>query len=353
MQHLPDARLPGKLESVSGIEAFIRRLPKAELHLHLEGAILPATLVELSARHDARALTLAQAEALYQFTDFTGFLNAFKAVTAQLIGPEDYELAAWRMMEHLAAQGVVHAEVYISVGVIYHWRDHDTAAFEPIFAGLERARVRAERELGLSIFWIFDAVRHFPVEEAERVFRKAAELKPAHTSIVGIGLGGDERRTGSEPFRALYAKAAQAGLRLTNHAGETTGPEAIWEALAIGTERIGHAVSAIQDSKLLQELKARSTPLELCPTSNLRTGVCPSLAAHPLRRLFDLGLLVTLNSDDPAFFGSDLANEYLLAHTEQGFTRDELRQMAANSIHASFLPVETKSTWLALIVSTE
>jgi adenosine deaminase/aminodeoxyfutalosine deaminase len=335
------------------IEAFIRRLPKAELHLHLEGAILPATLVELSSRHDARPLTLAEAEALYKFTDFTGFLNAFKAVTGQLLGPEDYELAAWRMMEHLAAQGVVHAEVYIAVGVIYHWRDHDPAAVEPIFAALERARERAERELGLSLYWIFDAVRHFPVEEAERVFRKAAELKPAHPAIIGIGLGGDERRSGSEPFRFLYAQAAQAGLRLTNHAGETTGPEAIWEALAIGSERIGHAVSAIQDAHLIQKLKARNAPLELCPTSNVRTGVCPSFAAHPLRRLFDLGLTVTLNSDDPAFFGSDLANEYLLAHTEQGFTRNELRQLAANSIRASFLPEETKSSWLARITLIE
>jgi aminodeoxyfutalosine deaminase len=338
---------------VSDIAAFIRRLPKAELHLHLEGAILPATLVELSARHDARPLTLVEAEALYQFTDFTGFLNAFKAVTGQLIGPEDYELAAWRMMEHLAAEGVVHAEVYISVGVIYHWRDHDSAAFEPIFAALERARERAERELGLSILWIFDAVRHFSVEEAERVFRKATELKPTHSSIVGIGLGGDERRTGSAPFRALYAQAAQAGLHLTNHAGETTGPEAIWEALSIGSERIGHAVSVLQDEKLIRELKTRSVPLELCPTSNVRTGVCSSFAAHPLRRCFDLGLTVTLNSDDPAFFGSDLANEYLLAHTEQGFTRDELRQLAANSIRASFLPEEAKSSWLARIDSTQ
>ena len=335
------------------IEDFIRRLPKAELHLHLEGAILPSTLVELSVRHDSQPLTLTEAEALYQFTDFTDFLNAFKAVTGQLLGPEDYELAAWRMMEHLAAQGVVHAEVYISVGVIYRWRDHDPAAIDPIFAGLERARERAERELGLSILWIFDAVRHFPVEEAERVFRKAAELKPAYPSIIGIGLGGDERRTGSAPFRTLYAQAAQAGLRLTNHAGETTGPEAIWEALAIGSERIGHAVSALQDEKLIQELKARSASLELCPTSNVRTGVCPSFAAHPLRRLFDLGLMVTLNSDDPAFFGSDLANEYLLAHTEQGFTRDELRQLAANSIRASFLPEEAKSSWLARIHTTE
>jgi adenosine deaminase/aminodeoxyfutalosine deaminase len=328
------------------LATFIRRLPKTELHLHLEGTILPATLVELSARHDAQPLTLAEAEALYRFTDFTGFLDAFRAVSKQLIGPEDYELAAWRMIEHLAEQGVVHAEVFIAVGVIYLWRKDDPGAFEPIFAGLERARERGERELGISIYWIFDAVRHFTVEEAERVFRKAAELKPAHPSIIGIGLGGDERRCGSAAFAALYEQAAQAGLRLTNHAGETTGPEAIREALAIGSERIGHALSAGQDFYLLQDLKERDIPLELNLTSNVRTGVCPSYAAHPLRKYFDAGLLVTLNSDDPAFFGSDLANEFLLAHTEQGFTRDELRQLAANSVRASFLPELEKTEWL-------
>ncbi len=331
------------------ISDFIRRMPKAELHLHLEGTILPSTLVELSARHDARPLTLAEAEALYQFTDFTGFIEAFRAVTHQLIGPEDYELAAWRMMQRLAGQGVVHAEVYISVGVIYMWRNHDPACFEPIFEGLERARVRAERELGLTIYWIFDAVRHFTVPEAERVFRKAAEMRACYPSIIGIGLGGDERLAGSAAFREIYAEAAQAGLRLTNHAGETTGPEAIWAALAIGSERIGHALSVLNDPSLAQELKVRSTPLEMNPTSNVRTGVCPSFAAHPLRRCFDLGLLVTLNSDDPAFFGSDLANEYLLAHTEQGFSPEELRRLAANSFHASFLPETEKTNWLSRI----
>jgi adenosine deaminase/aminodeoxyfutalosine deaminase len=166
-------------------------------------------------------------------------------------------------------------------------------------------------------------------------------------------LGGDERRAGSEAFRALFAEAAQAGLRLTNHAGETTGPEAIREALSIGSERIGHALSAVKDFYLLQELKERATPLELNPTSNLRTGVCPSFSAHPLRRYFDLGLLVTLNSDDPAFFGSDLAHEYLLAHAEQGFSREELRQLAANSIRASFLPEQEKAAWLSQIDSTQ
>jgi adenosine deaminase/aminodeoxyfutalosine deaminase len=338
---------------VSDIEAFIRRLPKAELHLHLEGAILPATLVELSVRHDERPLTLPQAEALYRFTNFTGFLDAFKAVCQLLIDPDDYELVAWRMIESLAAQGVVHAEVFVSVGVIYRTRNHDPAAFEPIFAGLERARERGRRELGLSLYWIFDAVRHFPVAEAEWVFQKATEMRPRYPSIIAIGLGGDERRARSEPFRALFAQAAQAGLRLTNHAGETTGPEAIREALSIGSERIGHALSAVKDFYLMEELKARATPIELNLTSNVCTGVCPSFAQHPLRRYFDAGLLVTLNSDDPAFFGSDVANEYLLAHTEQGFTRDELRQLAANSIRASFLAPAEKALWLSRIDSAK
>ena len=336
---------------MSDIKDFIRRLPKAELHLHLEGTITPATFQELSARHDATPLTLAEAEALYRFDDFSSFMETYKAVTRRLATPEDYELTAWHMMQQLAAQGIVHAEVYISVGVIYMWRNFDPHCFEPIFVALEGARQRAEKELGLSVYWIFDAVRHFTVEEAAHVFRKAAEMRRIFPSVIGIGLGGDERRTGSAPFQHLYDRAKRDGLRLTNHAGETTGPEGIWEALSIGTERIGHALSAVQDANLIQELKVRGTVLELNPTSNVRTGVCPSFAAHPLRQLFNAGLLVTLNSDDPAFFGSDCANEYLLAHTQQAFTREELRQLAANSIRASFLPDLEKSHWLSRIDS--
>src|ERR1019366_1298868 len=130
-----------------------------------------------------------------------------------------------------------------------------------------------------------------------------------------------------------------------------TGPEAIWEALDIGSERLGHVLSAADDPRLIKELKARNIGIELNPSSNVRTGVCTSFGAHPLRQYFDAGLLVTLNSDDPAFFGSDLANEYLLAHAEQGFTREELRLLASNSIHASFLPDKEKAEWLSRIDS--
>ncbi len=318
---------------------FLRRLPKAELHLHLEGTVTPETLVELSERHPEGRLTLEQARALYHYVDFSGFLMAFKAITERLLTPEDYELITWRMAESLAAQGVVHAEVYVSVGVVYYWRRIE---FEPLFAGMERARLRAEREFGTSILWIFDAVRHFGVEEAARVFRKAAEMRSEYPSIIGIGIGGDERRTGAEPFRELYAAARDAGLRLTAHAGETVGPESIWGALNIGAERIGHGLSAQFDAELMDVLVERQVPVEICVTSNVRTGSCLSLAEHPVRRYFDSGLMITLNSDDPTLFGSDLLGEYTIAEREFQFTQEQLRELAANSIEASFLPPERK-----------
>ncbi|HTD56079.1 MAG TPA: adenosine deaminase [Silvibacterium sp.] len=319
--------------------AFIRRLPKAELHLHLEGTITPQTLVELSRRHDPQPLDLDQARAIYQYTDFTGFLMAFKAVTERLRTPEDYELIAYRMLERLAQQGILHAEVYIAVGVIYYWGRSDV---ESLFEGIERARRRAEREFGITAYWIFDAVRQFGPEAAARVFQKAGEMRQLYPSIVGIGIGGDERHTGPEPFRSLYAEARDAGLRLTAHAGESVGPEGIWGALNIGAERIGHGLTAIHDAELMGILAERQVPIEVCISSNLRTGCCALVAGHPVRRYFDAGLMVTLNSDDPAMFGSDLENEYRIAQDDFGFSNDHLRELAANSIEASFLPPARK-----------
>ena len=214
--------MPAKAKSAHAFDAqsWIRHLPKAELHLHLEGTIAPETLAELSRQNDAEPLTLDAARALYQYKDFTGFMLAFKAITERLRTPDDYELITYRMIEALAAQGVVHAEVYVSVGVVYYWRRIE---FEPLLEGMERGRIRGEKEFGVSVYWIFDAVRHFGPEEAARVFHKAAELKQLHPSIIGIGIGGDERRTGAEPFRELYAEAKKNGLHLTAHAGETVG----------------------------------------------------------------------------------------------------------------------------------
>jgi aminodeoxyfutalosine deaminase len=279
--------------------SFIHALPKAELHLHLEGSVTPETLVELRQRH-GKACTLAEARALYQYKDFLGFLMVFKTLTEDLQTPEDYELTAYRLMEQLKAQNVLHAEVYVSVGVCL-WRKQD---FDAIFEGLERGRERGERELGVSLLWIFDAVRQFGAEAAQNVFELAVRYRDRN--VVGIGIGGDEKKGPAELFRQQYAYAAAHGLHLTAHAGESDAAESIWGALNLGAERIGHGLTAIEDPELMEELATRQIPIEICLTSNLRTGCCTKLHDHPVRRYFDQGLMITLNSDDPAMFGSTL-----------------------------------------------
>ncbi|HEX6466380.1 MAG TPA: adenosine deaminase [Terriglobales bacterium] len=322
---------------------FIHSLPKAELHLHLEGSVDPETLLELSRRHDATPLSPEQIDALYRYSDFHGFMMAFKAVTERLRTPEDFELIVYRLMERLHSQNVLHAEVYVSVGVLL-WRGEEV---DPIFAALERGRLRGERDFGASLLWIFDAVRHFGVEAAGKVFEKAVEYKDRN--VVAIGIGGDERRASAELFKDLYRQAREDGLRLTAHAGETLGPESIWGALNIGAERIGHGLNAYADSELVRVLSERQVPVEICMTSNLRTGCLDDLNRHPVRRYFEEGLMVTLNTDDPAMFGTSLEREYQIAADLFEFTDEHLRELARNSFEASFLPSEKKLHFLRML----
>jgi len=323
---------------------FIQSLPKAELHLHLEGSVTAETLVELRKRHGKQS-TVAQAESLYQYRDFNGFLMAFKTLTEDLQTPQDYELITYRLMEQLKTEGVLHAEVYVSVGVCL-WRKQD---FEAIFEGLERGRERGERDFGVSLLWIFDAVRQFGPGAARDVFELAVKFR--ERNVVGIGIGGDEMKAPPELFRETYAYAAEHGLRLTAHAGETAGPESVWGALNLGAERIGHGLTAYQDAELVEELATRQIPVEICLTSNLRTGCLVKLSDHPVRRYFDQGLMLTLNSDDPAMFGTSLTREYELAQSEFAFTDEHLRELARNSFEASFLPAEKKIKFLNLLDS--
>ena len=323
-------------------DSFLLSLPKAELHLHLEGSIDPSTLRELRQRH-GKSSTLTEIEKLYQYDDFPGFLMAFKAVTEDLQTPGDYELITYRLMETLKAQNVLHAEVYISAGICLR-RNQDFAA---IFEGLERGRARGEQDFGVSLLWIFDAVRHFGPDAALEAFKLAVYFRDRN--VVGVGIGGDEQQAPPELFRDAYAYAAENGLRLTAHAGESAGPESIWGALNLRAERIGHGLTAYQDPELVEELGLRQVPVEICLTSNLRTGCCPSLAEHPLRDYFDRGVMVTLNSDDPAMFRTSLVREYQLAQENFGFTDEHLRELARNSFEASFLPPEKKLQFLNLL----
>ena len=339
-------------------KSFIQSLPKAELHLHLEGSVDPATLAELSRRYNAPlptennrydvagsgdVLTEDDVRRLYSYKDFNGFLMAFKSVTERLRSPEDYELVTYRLMQKLRQQNVVHAEVYVSVGVI-RWRGQPV---EPIFEGMERGRERGQRDFGVSLLWIFDAVRHFGPEAAAEVFNLAARLR--ERNVVGIGIGGDEARGPAEGFRDLYKKAADNGLRLTAHAGETTGPESVWGALNIGAERIGHGLSAANDPELIEVMAQKQVPVEMCITSNLRTGACKELQEHPVRKFFDEGLMITLSTDDPAMFQTSLNKEFEIAQQEFNFSEDHLRELARNSIEASFLPVEKKLRFMQQI----
>ena len=346
------APLNEPLEGTDSPGAYLVSLPKAELHLHLEGTVDPPTLAELSRRHptplpttnnrykniedSGRVFTEDEARELYQYKHFTGFLWAFKAVTERLRTAEDYELITYRMMQKLQAQNVRHAEVCVSVGVVL-WRGQE---FAPLFEGLERGRRRGEREFGMSLYWIFDAVRHFGVEEAQRVVEQAIHFKDRN--VVGIGLGGDERRAPPDQFREVYEDAAKHGLRLTVHAGETVGPESIWGALReLKADRIGHGLHATDDTELVRYLAEKQIPVEVCITSNVLTGCCAEVKRHPIRRLFDAGVLVTLNTDDPDMFRTTLAREYMIAQQVFGFSEAELRELAKNSFRASFLP-ETK-----------
>ena len=339
-------------------DVFLLSLPKAELHLHLEGSVDPPTLSELSRRHptplattnelyrkhedSGRLYTGEEARALYQYRDFLGFLRAYQAVTERLREPADYELVTYRLMQKLRAQNVVHAEVYISAGVV-QWRGQE---FAPLFEGAERGRRRGERDFGVSLYWIFDAVRQFGVDNAQRVVDEAIRLKECN--VVGIGIGGDERRGPPEPFREVYEHAAKHGLRLTVHAGETTGPESIWGALReLKPDRIGHGLHAIDDPELVRHLARKQIPVEVCVSSNLMTGCCAALADHPLRKLFEAGVSIVLNTDDPEMFRTTLLREYQIAQDAFGFSQDDLRELAKNSFRASFLPEERKQAMLA------
>ena len=292
----------------------------AELHLHLEGSIQPETLREIDG-----SLTEDEIATHTRYSDFAGFIASYIWVNRRLRTPEHYVIAARRLFESLEAQGVVYAEVTLSAGVIL-WKQQDLAAVFDALVG-EAARTRLE------VRWILDATRQWGVEAARPVFEFAATRQSE--SVVAIGLGGFEEQGPAKWFRELYAQARERGLRLTCHAGETSGPESIWDALEIGAERIGHGIHAVEDPRLMEFLRERQIPLEVCITSNVRTGAVPSLEQHPIRKLFDAGVPIILNTDDPALFGCTLKSEYDLAARQFGLPASEL---AANAFRYAFRP---------------
>ena len=328
----------------SPLERLFAALPKAELHVHLEGSIEPATLVELAARHGV-PLTIEEAAARYTPGSFAQFIEAFIWVTSLLRGPGDYALIARRFAESMQRQNVLYAEVTLSIGVMLR-RNQDPAAN---FAALREA---ASAVPGVRLTWIFDAVRQWGAAPAMEVARIAAQLRSP--DIVAYGIGGDELGLPTRDLRPVYEYAASQGLHRLIHAGEMGGPELVREAVEIlGAERIGHGIGVMRDERTMDFLAARGIPLEVCPTSNLRTGAlvrqlrCNTAGykQHPLPSFFRRGLPVTLSSDDPAMFETTVSEEYCHAH-RMGLTTVDLVRLAEASFEHSFLPNEEKRALL-------
>jgi aminodeoxyfutalosine deaminase len=324
----------------------IARWPKAELHLHLEGSIRPATLRELAARH-RQPMDAETAATLYRYRGFRGFLNAFKRITALLRAPDDYALITQRLTEELMAQNVIYAEVIVSAGVMLRRQQDVEANFAAI---CEAARPAARR--GLRLAWSFDAVRQFGLTHIWSVARLAARLRPY--GVVAFGVGGDETALPTRALQPVYEFVATHGLHRLIHAGEIGPPRAVREAVEwLGCERIGHGIAALRDPHLQALLIERGVVLELCPTSNLRTGALArqlrrrsaDLRDHPLPEFFRAGIPVVLATDDPALFETTLVREYEQA-ARLGLAAGELRRLAAMSFRAAFLPERARRAML-------
>lgn len=321
----------------------LRLLPKAELHLHLEGCLDPALLLELSRRHGhpLGLRDLGAIRRLYDFSDFAGFIQAFKVASQHLITPEDYGALVGEMGRRLAAQGVVYAEVFFSIGIL-HWKKMEVG---PVWTAVESARRQLERDRGVRLAWIFDAVRQFGAPAAERVVDEAI-LRMSSGPVVAIGIGGDEAAGPAEWFTETYARARAAGLGATAHAGETCGPESMWSALRnLGAKRLGHGLSAARDASLMDHLAANEVFIDVCQISNRKTGCWPLGARHPVAEFDAAGVKYSFGSDDPGFFGSSLLKELY----EYSRGRDHLegaRRALRNGFLGSFLPHAEKSAYL-------
>ncbi len=320
---------------VTDLPTFIAGLPKVELHVHHVGSASPRIVAELAARHEGRTPVPADPDALadyFEFRDFAHFIEVYLSVVDLIRDPEDVWILTHEVARELARQQVRYAELTITP--YSHVRRGIPA---PAFCeAIEDARKRALADFGIELRWCFDIPGEAGLPAAEETLRIALDERP--DGLVSFGLGGPEIGVPRPQFRPYFDQARAAGLRSVPHAGETTGPQTVWDALnELGAERIGHGISAAQDPQLLAYLAERQIGMEVCPTSNVRTRAVATLDEHPLPRLVEAGLLVTINSDDPPMFGTTLNDEYAVAARLLGVGAEGLAGLARNAVTASFL----------------
>lgn len=322
-------------QRISALDEFIVRMPKVELHLHLEGSIRPATLLALAERNgvDLPARDEDGVRQLFKYHNFHEFLTVFMVLARSLASGRDFEQVAYELGTHLAEQRVRYAEVMISP-VQYHRRALD---LDEVVQGAASGFARAASEYDVRVGLVFDYGRQFGVDLAWQLLESA--IRNMKYGVVGWSIGGDEVNYPPEQFADVFAAARRSGLQVMAHAGEVAGPASIWGAVTtLGVRRLGHGIRSIEDPALLAYLQTHDIVLDVCPTSNVRTGAVATFEEHPLRRLFDAGLSITINTDDPVFFGTTLCDEYRLAAQQFGFSANDLTRLTLTGARAAFLP---------------
>ncbi|MGK5627600.1 adenosine deaminase [Streptomyces sp. URMC 123] len=331
---------------MTDLQTFIAGLPKAELHVHHIGSASPRIVAELAARHpDSKVPTDPEALVDYfTFRDFAHFVEVYLSVVDLIRTPEDVRLLTYEIAHDMARQSIRYAELTLTPYSSVRRGIPDAAFMEAI----EDARKSAEADLGVVLRWCFDIPGEAGLAAAEETTRLAVDLGPE--GLVSFGLGGPEIGVPRPQFKPYFDRAIAAGLHSVPHAGETTGPQTIWDALTeLRAERIGHGTSATRDPRLLEHLAEHRIPLEVCPTSNIATRAVRDLAEHPIKEMVAAGVLVTVNSDDPPMFGTDLNSEYAVAARLLELDESGVAALARNAVEASFLDPRGKADLIAEI----
>jgi adenine deaminase len=331
----------------SDLATFIAGMPKAELHLHIEGSLEPELAFAL-ARKNGVKLPYASVEALrqaYAFTDLQSFLDIYYQGMSVLVRESDFYDLTWAYLEKAHRQNVVHAEIFFDP------QGHTPrgVAFRDVVSGIHRALADAEAKFGMTSRLIMCFLRHLDEDDAERTLDAALPFKDW---IVGVGLDSSEKGHPPRKFERVFRRAREAGLRAVAHAGEEGPPEYVWEALdLLGAERIDHGVRALEDNSLVRRLAAEKTTLTVCPLSNVKLCVYENIARHPLRAMLESGLAATVNSDDPAYFGGYINENFTTTGAALALSRQHLHQLARNSFAGAFLPEASKQKLLARLDS--
>jgi adenosine deaminase len=325
------------------MDAFLRELPKVELHVHVEGTLEPELMFALAARNGVRLPygSVEEVRRAYQFTDLQSFLDLYYAGTRVLVAEQDFYDLAWAYLTRVTGQTVRHIELFFDPQA----HTDRGVPFETVVTGLHRALADGERRLGISSKLILCFLRHLSADAAMTSLEQAL---PFRTWITGVGLDSSEVGHPPAKFTRVFERARSEGFRAVAHAGEEGPPEYIWQALdVLGVERIDHGVRCLEDPRLVARLVADRVPLTVCPLSNVRLRVFRTLAEHSLKRLLDAGLCVTVNSDDPAYFGGYVLENYRAVQAALGLSKEEVRRLARNAIEASFLDGPARQALLA------